>query len=50
MYAVSNKRRLARRDVYLRTDATPGQSSPLERLHRRWLRNTYEGGRELGAS
>ena len=38
----------ARSGVYLRTDAAPGQSSPLERLHRRWLRNTYEGGRELG--
>jgi GntR family transcriptional regulator len=38
----------ARSGVYLRTDSAPGQSSPLERLHRRWLRNTYEGGRELG--
>src|SRR3954471_23263902 len=38
----------ARSGVYLRTDASSGQSSPLERLHRRWLRNTYEGGRELG--
>ncbi|MEO5511637.1 MAG: GntR family transcriptional regulator [Longimicrobiales bacterium] len=38
----------ARSGVYLRTDGTTAQSSPLERLHRRWLRNTYEGGRELG--
>jgi GntR family transcriptional regulator len=38
----------ARSGVYLRTDGASTQSSPLERLHRRWLRNTYEGGRELG--
>lgn len=38
----------ARSGVYLRTEANASQSSPLERLHRRWLRNTYEGGRELG--
>lgn len=38
----------ARSGVYLRTDSSNAQSSPLERLHRRWLRNTYEGGRELG--
>jgi DNA-binding transcriptional regulator YhcF (GntR family) len=38
----------ARSGVYLRTDASNAQTSPLERLHRRWLRNTYEGGRELG--
>ncbi len=38
----------ARSGVYLRTDVASAQSSPLERLHRRWLRNTYEGGRELG--
>jgi DNA-binding transcriptional regulator YhcF (GntR family) len=38
----------ARSGVYLRTDTNAAQTSPLERLHRRWLRNPYEGGRELG--
>lgn len=38
----------ARSGVYLRTENSTSQTSPLERLHRRWLRNTYEGGRELG--
>ncbi len=38
----------ARSGVYLKTEGPNAQSSPLERLHRRWLRNTYEGGRELG--
>ncbi|HSJ14897.1 MAG TPA: GntR family transcriptional regulator [Longimicrobiales bacterium] len=38
----------ARSGVYLRPDAPPRLIGPLERLHLRWLRNTYESGRDLG--
>lgn len=38
----------ARSGVYLRSDAPPRPIGPLERLHLRWLRNTYESGRDLG--
>jgi DNA-binding transcriptional regulator YhcF (GntR family) len=38
----------ARSGVYLKADAGPRLMGPLERLHLRWLRNTYEGGRDLG--
>lgn len=38
----------ARSGVYLRPDSGPRLLGPLERLHLRWLRNTYEGGRDLG--
>lgn len=38
----------ARSGVYLRPDTPPRLIGPLERLHLRWLRNTYEGGRDLG--
>lgn len=38
----------ARSGVYLKPDAGPRLMGPLERLHLRWLRNTYEGGRDLG--
>lgn len=38
----------ARSGVYLKPDSAPRLIGPLERLHLRWLRNTYEGGRDLG--
>jgi len=38
----------ARSGVYLKPDGGPRLMGPLERLHLRWLRNTYEGGRDLG--
>lgn len=38
----------ARSGVYLRPDTPTRPVGPLERLHLRWLRNTYEGGRDLG--
>lgn len=38
----------ARSGVYLKPDSPPRLIGPLERLHLRWLRNTYEGGRDLG--
>jgi DNA-binding transcriptional regulator YhcF (GntR family) len=38
----------ARSGVYLRSDAPPRPIGPLERLHLRWLRNTYESGHDLG--
>jgi DNA-binding transcriptional regulator YhcF (GntR family) len=38
----------ARSGVYLRPDGPPRPIGPLERLHLRWLRNTYESGRDLG--
>jgi DNA-binding transcriptional regulator YhcF (GntR family) len=38
----------ARSGVYLKQDGGQRLMGPLERLHLRWLRNTYEGGRDLG--
>lgn len=38
----------ARSGVYLKPEDGPRLMGPLERLHMRWLRNTYEGGRDLG--
>ena len=38
----------ARSGVYLHPDTPARLTGPLERLHLRWLRNTYEGGRDLG--
>lgn len=38
----------ARSGVYLKPDTPPRPIGPLERLHSRWLRNTYESGRDLG--
>jgi len=38
----------ARSGVYLRPEGGRRLMGPLERLHLRWLRNTYEGGRDLG--
>jgi DNA-binding transcriptional regulator YhcF (GntR family) len=38
----------ARSGVYLREHSRPRGGSPLERLERRWLENSYESGHEIG--
>ena len=37
-----------RSGVYLRGNGAERKSGPLERLHRRWLENSYEGARTIG--
>ncbi|MEX1183819.1 MAG: GntR family transcriptional regulator [Gemmatimonadota bacterium] len=40
----------ARSGVFLRDERSngPGRSGPMEKLQRRWLKNTYDGARSLG--
>jgi GntR family transcriptional regulator len=37
-----------RSGVYLRDNGVAGRGGPLERLHRRWLENVYDGAHDLG--